>query len=228
MPSTPGTLSVVERRRRQRETDIIQAARELIDRRGTRELRIEDVAAAAGVNRAILYRHFQGQEEIFALTVVLHLKELRVDLEAARAAAADPEAAVVALTEAFMDFGLARRGFVEVAVSLMSRTRDELFEDMSDRAIGRLGTAMSGCLSELAEVFAEGTRAGSFDVADPYLLANTLYAMGLGALQLAHVGISVQQMSAEEVALADFTAQHVRATQVTTALALARGSHPHS
>lgn len=223
MSSVSSAPNKVDARRRQREADIITVARELIDRRGTRDLRIEDIASAAGLNRAILYRHFTGREEIYALTAVSHLKELRVDLAAARTGASSPEAAVVALTEAFMDFGLARRGFVDVAVSLMARSRDELFEVMSDRAIGRLGTAMSSCLSELAEVLAEGTREGVFKVADPYLLANTLYAMGLGALQLARVGISVQQMSAEAVELAEFTAQHVRQTQVTTALALARG-----
>jgi hypothetical protein len=36
-------------------------------------------------------------------------------------------------------------------------------------------------------------RSGDFTVEDPTLLANTLYASGLGALQLARVGILVTE-----------------------------------
>lgn len=220
---TGATGGRVQRRRAQREADIIAAVRELIDARGTRDLRIGDIAAAAAVNRAILYRHFTGQQEIYALTAVSHLQELRVDLVAARAGAPDPEAAVVALTEAFMDFGLARPGFVDVASTLLGRSRDELFAEMTPDSLHRLGSAMSDCLVEMAEVLDEGTRTGLFGVQESYLLANTLYAMGLGALQLARVGVSVQQTSAETVRVGEFTAQHVRRTMVTTALSLARG-----
>lgn len=226
MSNTSGPTGAVRQRRARREAEIITAASELIDQRGTRDLRIGDLAAAAGLNRTILYRHFKGQEEIYALTVVGHLEDLLVDMAAARRAATGPEEQVVALTEAFMDFGLARRGFVDVAVNLMGRTSDQLFEDMSEENILLLGRAMSDCLGELAQALDQGTADGVFAVEDSYLLANTLYAMGLGALQLAWVGIAVRANGEHAPRVGDVTAEHVRQTQVRTALALARHPRP--
>ena len=65
-------------RRRVRETEIISATRQLFDERGVRDAQIEDIARAVGINRAIVYRHFTGKEELFALTLVEYLDELRV------------------------------------------------------------------------------------------------------------------------------------------------------
>ena len=42
-----------------------------------RDAQIEDIARAVGINRAIVYRHFTGKEELFALTLVGYLDELR-------------------------------------------------------------------------------------------------------------------------------------------------------
>ena len=64
-------------RRRAREAEIIAATRALFDERGVRDAQIEDIATAVGINRAIVYRHFTGKEELFALTLVGYLDELR-------------------------------------------------------------------------------------------------------------------------------------------------------
>src|SRR3712207_8461208 len=76
-------------RRRLREAEIISATRALFDERGVRDAQIEDIARAVGINRAIVYRHFTGKEDLFALTLVGYLEELREALEQAD----DPTAA---------------------------------------------------------------------------------------------------------------------------------------
>ena len=53
---------------------------ELFDESGVRDAQIEDIARAVGVNRAIIYRHFSGKEELFALTLVSYLDELETRL----------------------------------------------------------------------------------------------------------------------------------------------------
>ncbi len=63
-------------RRRAREREILTATRQLFDETGVRDAQIEDIANAVGVNRAIIYRHFSGKEELFALTLVSYLDEL--------------------------------------------------------------------------------------------------------------------------------------------------------
>ena len=76
--------SAAAERRRQRESAIIAATRELFDARGVRDAQIDDVAKAVGVNRAIIYRHFSGKEELFALTLVGYLRELGESMTAAQ------------------------------------------------------------------------------------------------------------------------------------------------
>ena len=52
------------------------ATRQLFDDNGVREAHIDDIARVVGVNRAIVYRHFTGKEDLFALTMVSYLVEL--------------------------------------------------------------------------------------------------------------------------------------------------------
>ena len=60
------------------------------DARGVRDAQIEDIARAVGINRAIIYRHFAGKEELFALTLVGYLDELQARLAAAERPDAAP------------------------------------------------------------------------------------------------------------------------------------------
>ena len=76
-PRVDGRRSAAAARRRQREREILDATRALFDARGVRDAQIEDIARAVGINRAIVYRHFTGKEELFALTLTGYLDELR-------------------------------------------------------------------------------------------------------------------------------------------------------
>src|SRR5579875_206503 len=72
--------AAVNRRRRRalREEAIVAATRRLFDERGLQDARVDDIARAAGLNKALIYRAFSSKEEIFALTAVSYLDELRV------------------------------------------------------------------------------------------------------------------------------------------------------
>src|SRR5918996_5986930 len=88
-------------RRRERAAEIIAATRALFDARGIRDGRIEDIARAVGINRAIIYRHFSGKEELFALTLVGYLDELVEELRAADAPATAPTERLRRISSAF-------------------------------------------------------------------------------------------------------------------------------
>src|SRR6476646_3048645 len=190
---TDGRRSAAATRRRAREKEILAATRALFDERGVRDAQIEDVARAFGINRAIVYRHFTGKEELFALVLVGYLDELRAALGAAAEAHADPAARLEAIVGTFVDYGLAHPAFIDCAQTLMRRSGPELLDEMSESALFRLGRGISGCLASLTSALEAGVASGDFRVADPTLLANTLYASGLGALQLALVGILVTE-----------------------------------
>ena len=192
-PESDGRRKAAAARRRKREAEIIAATRELFDQRGVREAQIEDIARAVGINRAIVYRHFTGKEELFALTLVGYLDELRDALAtAADEASGTPARRLGAIVGAFVDYGVAHPAFVDCAQSLMRMPGDELLDEISESALFRLGRGISSCLSVLSAAIEAGVESGDFVTpTDPTLLANTMYASGLGALQLARVGILV-------------------------------------
>ncbi len=220
-PETDGRRTAAAARRRARERDIITATRGLFDARGVRDAQIEDIAKAVGINRAIVYRHFTGKEELFALTLVEYLDELRADLAAAIEGSDDPERQLTDLVTAFVDYGVAHPAFVDCAQTLMRRTGPDLLDEMSESALFRLGRAISSCLVLLTQVLEGGVESGVFKTQDPVLLANTLYASGLGALQLARVGILVKEAAPGIPTVGTISAEQVRDYLVASALALA-------
>lgn len=223
-PTADRRRSAAASRRRQREREILAATRELFDRRGVRDAQIEDIARAVGINRAIVYRHFTGKEELFALTLVGYLDELREALLAGAATSREPRARLEAVASAFVDYGMDHPAFVDCAQTLMRRTGTELLDEVSESAMLRLGRGISGCIAVLTAVLEDGVREGTFTVEDPILLSNTLYASGLGALQLARVGILVKEAAPGIPTVSSITTEQVRAFMVTTALALATAS----
>ena len=216
-----GRRSAAAARRRAREQEIIAATRGLFDERGVRDVQIDDIARAVGINRAIVYRHFTGKEELFALTLVDYLDELRAVLVDAADAETDAAARLAAIVSAFVDYGVAHPAFVDCAQALMGRSGPELLDELSESALFRLGRGISSCLALLSEVLEDGVERGVFTVEDPVLLANTLYASGLGALQLARVGILVKEAAPGIPTVGTISADQVRDYLVATALALA-------
>jgi AcrR family transcriptional regulator len=198
MTSTRGsTRQPAAARRRAREREILRATRQLFDENGVRDAQIEDIARAVGVNRAIIYRHFSGKEELFALTLVSYLEDLETRLTAASKSKRTPLARLVAVTEEFIDFGVEYPAFVDCAQTLMRRPGPELLEEISESALFRLGRGISACLSQLS---------------------------GLGALQLARVGMLVKESAPGIPAIAPVSALEVRKYVVATAVALASAS----
>ncbi len=225
-PPSDGRRKAAAVRRRAREAEIIAATRELFDARGVGEAQIEDVARAVGINRAIVYRHFTGKEELTALTLVVYLDELRGQLTQAAATDDDAESRLSRIVGAFVDYGVAHPAFVDCAQSLMRRQGPDLLDAISEGALFRLGRAISSCLATLSGVLEDGTREGVFSVDDPTLLANALYASGLGALQLARVGILVKEAAPGIPTVGQISAEQVRDYLIATALALATRPSP--
>lgn len=220
-PESDGRRRAAAVRRRAREAEIIAATRVLFDERGVGEAQIEDIARAVGINRAIVYRHFTGKEELFALTLVGYLDELRDALTTAAAMTAAPPESVQAIVGAFVDYGLAHPAFVDCAQALMRRPGDELLDEISESALFRLGRAISSCLAVLSHAIERGVTSGDFSPRnDPALLANMLYASGLGGLQIARLGILVTEAAPGIPTVGEISAEQVRTHLVASALAL--------
>jgi AcrR family transcriptional regulator len=218
----PSRQSAAAARRRAREQQILAATRRLFDESGVRDAQIDDIAKAVGINRAIIYRHFSGKEELFALAVESYLEELRGRLEEAAAEhPKEPVARLEAVVGAFVDYGYEYPAFIDCAQTLMRRPGPELLEQVSEGALLRLGRAITSCLRTLTDTLDEGVASGDFKKGDTVLIANYMYATGLGAMQLARIGMVVKESSPGIPAISRISGDQVRSFLVSTAVSLA-------
>jgi AcrR family transcriptional regulator len=207
-------------RRREREVAIIAATRELFDASGVRDAQIEDVARSVGINRAIIYRHFTGKEELFALTLVDYLQDLESRLRALPTDG-EPAARLSAITGAFVDFGLEYPAFVDCGVTIL-RMGPAILDELGSSALYRLGRGMTACLRCVTEVIEAGNESGAFEVEDVDQVSNVLYALGLGGLQLARLGVMVRETSPGVPVIDSLDAERVKEQLVASSLALVR------
>ncbi|TWD83998.1 TetR family transcriptional regulator [Kribbella amoyensis] len=226
-----GRRRTTAERRRDRERDIIRATRELFDERGTIDAQIDDIAKRVGINKALIYRHFAGKEELFALTLVDYLGELDERLQAVDAPRKAPMNRLRALSEVFVDFCLEYPAFTDCAMSLLRRTGDELFGEITEPVMTKLGAAMARALARISAILQAGQRTGVFDEVDTAYLANHLYTQTLGSLHMARMGLIVSGAPSGSTPSTDAghpVVHHadvatVRATAITATLATAVG-----
>ncbi|HMU35365.1 MAG TPA: TetR/AcrR family transcriptional regulator [Marmoricola sp.] len=207
-------------KRRARERAILQATRSIFDEAGVSEAQIDDIAKMVGVNRAIIYRHFSGKEELFALTLVSYLDELAETLAGAAASPQAPADKLANLVVEFTEYGIQHPAFVDCALALMRRSGSELFDEISETAMFRLGRAMSNCLKQVSGVIDEGIELGDFHNVDSTTVANHMYATGLGALQLARVGMVVGEAAPGVPKISSLGTEEVKGFLVASARAL--------
>lgn len=196
----------------------------LFDERGVRDAQIEDIARAVGINRAIIYRHFSGKEELFAETLVGYLQELKGALGGIDDPTADPEHRLRTMAERFLEFGAGLPAFVDCAQALLRRRGEELMEEVSQQVMVDLGLAMAGCLHHVVEVLEAGVATGQFHVRDPNLLANVFYTQALGVLNLATLQLSVREDNPGLPAVDSVPFDEVKSLIAIAAVAMARGS----
>jgi AcrR family transcriptional regulator len=192
-PSTPDRRAGAAARRRDRERIILEATRRLLDERGAQDVQIDDVAREAGLNKALIYRHFSGKDELFALVIVSYVDDF-LDQVAALPDDGSATDRLTAFAETFLEFCLEHPAFVESAMSMLRQPGTELLERVSEGAMLQMGRAVASALHRPIELLDEGDAAGEFPVADPDYTANAMYVQILGLAHLARVGNAVREL----------------------------------
>ena len=210
-------------RRSARRQEILAATRQLFDANGARDAQIEDIARAVGINRAIIYRHFSGKEELFAATLVGYLTELSATLDEAVDDAASPDDRLSQLSDAMIDFGVERPAFVDCALTLLRRPGDELMAEVGQPVMIGLGQAMWSSLTRVVTVLEDGVASGDFAEADPVLLSNIFYTQVLGIISLATLQLSVGEASPGMPVGDSVPLQEIKRYARLAAVSMARG-----
>ena len=203
-------------RRNARERKIVDATRALFDERGMQSARIERIARRAGINRALIYRHFASKEELFVLTITRYLAEIDLLLETVDAETRDPRERLRRDFEAFAEYGIEHPAFLDCALSLLRQPAEELRAQVSEGVWLRLGVGMAACIGWLADVLRE------LGVAEPDLRANQLYLQAIGVLHLARSGVGLRRIAPGAAQAFPVSADQVRAACVQLAIDAAR------
>jgi AcrR family transcriptional regulator len=177
--------------RRERRAEIIDATRALLDEQGVQDAPIDQIARAAGINKAQIYRYFESKDELLALTLDRYLEELDVELSKA-ATITDSVDRLDELIRTLIDYTFDHPAFLDCTFALMRQPAGELTAGMSEGAMFRLGRALGRCVEHLAACLRDGAAAGVFVARDPETLANLICAQALGMMQLGRVGAGVR------------------------------------
>jgi AcrR family transcriptional regulator len=88
----------------QRRASIIDAATGVFAERGYEAARIEEIAAAAGVSKALIYEHFPGKRELYAEIATAGTEEALARIRAAGQPGLESARVLEAALGAFLDF----------------------------------------------------------------------------------------------------------------------------
>ncbi len=186
--STPMTP---RRRLLEREEEILDATRALFDDQGVDNVRVARIARAAGINKALIYRHFSSKEELFVLTVTRYLGEIERELTSVDVGALGPEDALAG------DAG-PRAALLRHRVSGPRPAAHAPSVRPAGRAgLGRSPAALGPGHGRLPGAHRGGAgggrRRGAFVIDDPDRGAAHLYSQALGTLHLARLGMGVRR-----------------------------------
>jgi AcrR family transcriptional regulator len=214
----PSRAAARRDRRAAREQAIIDAARLLFDERGLRDPRVEDIARAAGLNKALIYRAFASKDEIFALAVKSYLDELRALTDALPATDA-PEHLRQLLT-VFADFCIAYPAFLDCGLALLRRPSPELRDILSEAVWFRISRAVARCVGSVQRALEAAVGDGVVLADDPGFLAGRLLTQMMGSLHLARSGVALGEPTPGVIRALALDPEQVRDACVRDALAV--------
>ena len=191
----------------------------LFDQRGVQDARVDDIARAAGLNKALIYRSFSSKDEIFALTATTYLDELRGRIEPAEIGS-DPVAQLRDVLGGFADFCLRYPAFLDCGLSLLRRPARDLRETLSDAAWFRVSRAVGRCVGVVQRVLEAGLNQQVIEVDDPGFAVARLLTQMMGSMHLSRIGVSVRELAPGAVSATALDPVEVRDACVRDALAV--------
>ena len=184
-----------------------------------RDARVEDIARAAGLNKALIYRAFSSKDEIFVLTATSYLDELRARTDAVEMSGDAAERLRQVLT-VFADFCLSYPAFLDCGLSLLRRPARELRDALSDAAWFRVSRAVGRCVGAVQRVLQAGVEQQLVEVDDAGFTAGRLLTQMMGSMHLARTGVSLRELAPGAVTAVALDPAQVRDACVRDALAV--------
>ncbi|MBP1996568.1 TetR/AcrR family transcriptional regulator [Paenibacillus eucommiae] len=153
-----------QKQRMERKVQILDAAMQVIARRGLSATKISDIAATAGLSVGNVYKYFASKDEIFIALVESAQREYRAFVEEAQQKTLPPLQKLYWYTEQWLNN---KNGWAHTIILQHARTSETIPEQVKQAVTGRF----QDNLGPMAEIIAEGQREGIFMPGDSRELA---------------------------------------------------------
>jgi TetR/AcrR family transcriptional regulator len=166
MPAPPRTPRPAPKRRRTAATPdsqdrILHAALAEFASRGFAGARVDRIAAAARINKAMLYYHFGSKARLYRATIQHLLGHLAARLEDIAASNAPPSQKLDTYIETFIRLGLQQPQFAPIMLREVAEGAARIDQDTAQYLLRIVGT--------MATIVGEGHAAGVFRDVNPLL-----------------------------------------------------------
>ncbi len=159
------------------EVRILEAARRVFTRYGTAGARMQQIAAEAGVNQALIHYYFRSKEQLAERIFVEAIGKLVQGLVPAIAAEATLEQVIERFVYGYID-GLRESPFIPSYVLSESYHYPERLEPLIRRAFGTVPSAIgTGVLARVTQLVDEAVAAGRMRPMTPRQLLINVLAM---------------------------------------------------
>ncbi|WP_069885866.1 TetR/AcrR family transcriptional regulator [Streptomyces luteocolor] len=157
-----GTPTFTEQARR---SQLIECTIDMISTKGYPATSLAAIAEQAGLSKAAVLYHFSSKDNLTRATLSYVLERFMTYVDEQVAAEVDPRAAIVAYVRAMVGYQRDNRRHVRVITEMLLDDAD------GTRLKNPGGHDTAGRWNALADLLAEGQRAGRFRVFDPATLA---------------------------------------------------------
>lgn len=160
-----------EAHRDARRTGLIEAAAAAIEERGP-QAHLDDIAAAAGVSKPVLYRYFKDKDDLLAATARWAADDLVSSITAALAGDLPPREAIAAGVGAYLEQVERHRNLFLLVIHHRAREVD-----------GSVAEGKSAAAAVLARALANGLRLSGVDPGGTEAWAHALVGLGVSTAE---------------------------------------------
>jgi AcrR family transcriptional regulator len=160
-----------------RREQVLTAARSLFVDRGTVDVAVAEIAAAAGVSRSTLYNYFATRDDVLQACVVASHERLLASTKAAVAAGADPIESLIGFFEAPLREIDDSQGFFRITQALLSGSSPAARGTSVEMSLLAMG--LSATLMPILEA---GVASGAFMIEDLEAGREFVFAVLNGAI----------------------------------------------
>lgn len=140
---------------------ILEAATSVFSEIGFAGARVDEIAERAGVNKAMLYYHVGGKDELYAAVLTETIDKAYEAIRAASASSDDPVTRMQRVLDAFAHFGTSNPQFVPIMLREIASGGATLPDETLQR--------MAKAFRIVADILADGMKRGTFRANDPLL-----------------------------------------------------------